>query len=77
MIVLRRSQTTLLTSLAVIAGLLFMSQFPVISPVSNVHPDDTFGEKPPTTDTDGDGIPDVHENIFEEWIISRLLMGAS
>ena len=45
-----------------------MSQFPVISPVSNVHPDDTFGEKPPTTDTDGDGIPDVHENIFEEWI---------
>ena len=68
MIVLRRSQTTLLTSLLVIAGLLFMSQFPVISPVSNVHPDDTFGEKPPTTDTDGDGIPDVHENIFEDWI---------
>ncbi|MGB2267635.1 MAG: hypothetical protein ACPH5T_02855, partial [Candidatus Poseidoniaceae archaeon] len=65
---MRRSQTTLLTSLAVIAGLLFMSQFPVISPVSNVHPDDTFGEKPPTTDTDGDGIPDVHENIFEDWI---------
>ena len=68
MILLRRSQTTLLTSLAVIAGLLFMSQFPVISPVSNIHPDQTFGEKPPTTDTDGDGIPDVHENIFEEWI---------
>ena len=45
-----------------------MSQFPVISPVSNVHPDDTTGEKPPTTDTDGDGIPDVHENIFEDWI---------
>ena len=45
-----------------------MSQFPVISPVSNIHPDQTFGEKPPTTDTDGDGIPDVHENIFEEWI---------
>ena len=45
-----------------------MSQFPTISPVSNVHPDDTTGEKPPTTDTDGDGIPDVHENIFEEWV---------
>ena len=68
MIVLRRSQTTLLTSLAVIAGLLFMSQFPVISPVSNVHPDDTFGDGPPTTDTDEDGIPDVHETIFEDWI---------
>ncbi|MED5496544.1 MAG: hypothetical protein VX872_03180, partial [Candidatus Thermoplasmatota archaeon] len=65
---MRRSQTTLLTSLAVIAGLLFMSQFPVISPVSNVHPDDTFGDGPPTTDTDEDGIPDVHETIFEDWI---------
>ncbi|MCH1443781.1 MAG: hypothetical protein L7U53_07935, partial [Candidatus Poseidoniaceae archaeon] len=65
---MRRSQTTLLSTLAVIAGLLFMSQFPTISPVSNIHPDDTTGEKPPTTDTDGDGIPDVHENIFEEWV---------
>ena len=45
-----------------------MSQFPVISPVSNVHPDDTFGEGPPTTDSDDDGIPDVHETIFEDWI---------
>ena len=45
-----------------------MSQFPVISPVSNVHPDDTFGDGPPTTDTDEDGIPDVHETIFEDWI---------
>ena len=45
-----------------------MSQFPVISPVSNVHPDETFGEGPPTTDSDEDGIPDVHETIFEDWI---------
>ena len=67
MILLRRSQTTLLTSLAVIAGLLFMSQFPVISPVSNIHPDDTNpDDKPFTTDTDEDGIPDVHEIIFED-----------
>ncbi|MDP6866166.1 MAG: hypothetical protein QGG62_04435, partial [Candidatus Poseidoniaceae archaeon] len=66
---MRRSQTTLLTSLAVIAGLLFMSQFPVISPVSNIHPDDTNpDDKPFTTDTDEDGIPDVHEIIFEDWV---------
>ena len=45
-----------------------MSQFPVISPVSNVHPDDTSQERPPTTDSDGDGIPDVHENLFAEWV---------
>ena len=45
-----------------------MSQFPAISPVSNVHPDDTNQERPPTTDSDGDGIPDVHENLFTEWV---------
>ena len=45
-----------------------MSQFPTISPVANIYPDDTTGEGPPTTDTDGDGIPDVHETIFEEWV---------
>ncbi|MBF15108.1 MAG: hypothetical protein CMA97_06310 [Euryarchaeota archaeon] len=46
-----------------------MSQFPVISPVSNIHPDDTNpDDKPFTTDTDEDGIPDVHEIIFEDWV---------
>ena len=45
-----------------------MSQFPAVSPVSNIHPDDTEGVKPPETDTDKDGIPDVHENLFEEWM---------
>jgi len=45
-----------------------MSQFPTISPVSNIHPRDTNQERPPTTDSDGDGIPDVHENLFTEWI---------
>ena len=64
---MRRSQSTLLTTVAVVVSLLFMSQFPVISPVSNVRPDSTNFEKPPTTDSDGDGIPDVHENIFSEW----------
>ena len=54
--------------LAVIASLLFMSQFPAISNVSNVHPDDTDGTPPPNTDTDGDLIPDVHETLFEEWM---------
>ena len=63
---MRRSQSTLLTTLAVVISLLFMSQFPAISPVSNVHPDDTDQERPPTTDSDGDGIPDVHENLFTE-----------
>ena len=66
---LRRSQTTILSTLAVIAALLFMSQFPVISPVSNIHPDQTDPTDIPfNTDDDSDGIPDVHEILFEEWI---------
>ena len=65
---MRRSLTTLLTTLAVIASLLFMSQFPAISSVSSVDPRITEGEKPPSTDTDGDKIPDVHENLFESWM---------
>ena len=66
---LRRSQTTILSTLAVIAALLFMSQFPVISPVSNIHPDQTDPTDIPfNTDDDDDGIPDVHEILFEEWI---------
>ena len=59
---MRRSLTTLLTTLAVVASLVFMSQFPAISSVSSVHPKTTEGERPPSTDTDGDKIPDVHEN---------------
>jgi hypothetical protein len=65
---MRRSQTTILTTLAVVASLLFMSQFPAISPVANVHPDDTTQLPPPNTDSDGDMIPDVHESLFEEWL---------
>lgn len=65
---MRRSQSTLLATVAVVASLLFMSQFPAISPVSSVHPDDTEGEAPPVTDSDGDLIPDVHENLFEDWM---------
>ena len=45
-----------------------MSQFPAVSPVSSIPPDDTEGAKPPETDTDKDGIPDVHENLFEDWM---------
>ena len=45
-----------------------MSQAPAISNVATVHPDDTFEEKPPQTDSDGDKIPDVHENLFAEWV---------
>ena len=65
---MRRSQTTLLTTIAVVASLLFMSQFPTISNVANIHPDDTTQTPPPNTDTDGDFIPDVHETLFEEWM---------
>ena len=38
-----------------------MSQFPTISPVSNTRPDDTDFTIPFNTDSDDDGIPDVHE----------------
>ena len=65
---MRRSQTTILTTIAVIASLLFMSQFPAVSNVSNIHPELTEGTPPPNTDTDGDFIPDVHETLFEEWM---------
>ena len=57
-----------MATFAVVAGLLFMSQFPGLSTVSTVHPNETFGEKPPSTDSDGDFIPDVHETLFEDWI---------
>ena len=65
---MRRSQTALLTTIAVVSSLLFMSQFPAISSVANIHPDDTDGSPPPNTDSDGDMIPDVHETLFEEWM---------
>ena len=65
---MRRSQTAILTTLAVVASLLFMSQFPAISNVANVHPEDATSGGPQKTDTDGDSIPDVHENLFEEWM---------
>ena len=65
---MRRKQTTLLTTLAVISSLMLLSQMPAVSQVQNVHPGDTTEEPPPITDTDGDGIPDVHENLFSEGI---------
>ena len=65
---MRRSQSTLLITLAVVAGLLFMSQFPALSPVASNNPNEATGESPPVTDSDGDLIPDVHENLFEDWV---------
>ncbi|MGB0725357.1 MAG: hypothetical protein ACPGQO_01075, partial [Candidatus Poseidoniaceae archaeon] len=65
---MRRSQSTLLITLAVVAGLLFMSQFPALSPVASNNPNEATGEAPPVTDSDGDLIPDVHENLFEDWV---------
>ena len=44
-----------------------MSQFPTISPVSNTGPDDTDSSLIPfNTDSDDDGIPDVHEFLFSD-----------
>ena len=45
-----------------------MSQMPAVSEVENIFPGDTEGEGPPVTDSDGDGIPDVHENLYSEWM---------
>ena len=74
---MRRSQSTLLTTVAVVISLLFMSQFPVISPVSNIHPDTTNFERPPATDNDRDGIPNFHEDLFRDWINFTAVDGRS
>ena len=65
---MRRSQSTLLMTVLVVLGLFFVSQLPAISNVGTTDPNKTEGERPPATDSDGDKIPDVHENLFSEWI---------
>ena len=65
---MRRSQSTLLMTFLVISGLFFVSQLPAISNVATTNPNLTEGERPPATDSDGDKIPDVHENLFSEYI---------
>ena len=65
---MRRSQSTLLLTVLVVSGLFFVSQLPAISNVATTNPNFTDGEQPPATDSDGDNIPDVHENMFGEWI---------
>ncbi|RJU87071.1 MAG: hypothetical protein DWC02_03505, partial [Candidatus Poseidoniales archaeon] len=65
---MRRSQSTLLLTVLVVSGLFFVSQLPAISNVATTNPNLTDGEQPPATDSDGDNIPDVHENLFNEWI---------
>ena len=52
----------------VVLGLFFVSQLPAISNVGTTDPNLTKGDRPPATDSDGDKIPDVHENLFSEWI---------
>ena len=52
----------------VVLGLFFVSQLPAISNVGTTDPNKTDGERPPATDSDGDKIPDVHENLFSDWI---------
>ena len=52
----------------VVLGLFFVSQLPAISNVGTTDPNKTEGERPPATDSDGDKIPDVHENLFSDWI---------
>ena len=65
---MRRSQSTLLMTFLVISGLFFVSQLPAISNVATTNPNLTEGERPPATDSDGDKIPDVHENLFSEYV---------
>ena len=65
---MRGKQTTLVVTIAMVSGLLLMSQMPAVSQVENIFPGATDGEGPPVTDTDGDGIPDVHENLFSAWL---------
>ena len=65
---MRRSQSTLLMTILVVLGLFFVSQLPAISNVGTTNPNLTDGDRPPATDSDGDNIPDVHENLFSEWI---------
>ena len=65
---MRRSQSTLLMTILVVLGLFFVSQLPAISNVGTTNPNLTEGERPPATDSDGDNIPDVHENLFSDWI---------
>ena len=65
---MRRSQSTLLMTVLVVLGLFFVSQLPAISNVGTTNPNLTEGERPPATDSDGDNIPDVHENLFSDWI---------
>ena len=67
-ITMRRSQSTLLMTVLVVLGLFFVSQLPAISNVGTTDPNLTQGDRPPATDSDGDNIPDVHENLFSEWI---------
>jgi hypothetical protein len=65
---MRRSQSTLLMTLLVVSGLFFVSQLPAISNVGTTNPNFTDGDRPPVTDSDRDKIPDVHENLFSEWV---------
>jgi hypothetical protein len=65
---MRRSQSTLLMTVLVISGLFFVSQLPAISNVGTTNPNFTDGDSPPVSDSDKDKIPDVHENLFAEWI---------
>ena len=65
---MRRKQTTLVTSAVMLAGLMLLSQMPNVSQVENANPLDTAQEPPPVSDTDGDGIPDVHENTYSAWL---------
>ena len=65
---MRRKQTTLVTSAVMLAGLMLLSQMPNVSQVENANPLDTAQEPPPVSDSDGDGIPDVHENTYSAWL---------
>ncbi len=69
MICLRRSQSTLLLTILVVAGLFFVSQLPAISNVGTTDPNSTTGDNPPpNSDRDGDKIPDIYEDLYSGWV---------
>jgi len=62
---LRNKQTALIITMILFGSLGFLSQTRPQSQVSTIHPDDADGGGPPVTDQDKDGIPDLHEELFQ------------
>ena len=62
---MRNKQTVLIITILLFSSLGLLSQTRPQSQVSTIHPDDADGGGPPVTDRDKDGIPDLHEELFQ------------